>query len=481
MNVHRTNLPLPAVLLLLMAGCSSTGNITVADEEQAGSQLARQVENQVGYYNDTYLKNYVDSIGRRLVAELGPTPYSFRFQIIDQAEPNAFATPGGYVYVSRGLLALINSEDELAGILAHEISHVTERHHARQARRSTLPGLLTVPGNVVGSVVSPDVGKAINAPLERAGQVYLSSFGREQETEADAVGMQLAARSGYDPAALGDALTTLEQTMTQLTGQTRRFSWLDSHPLTPSRVANVERIAAGLSWQPGTPFARNRAGVYKRVDGLLWGHENPASGFFRDQLFLQPDMGFAIAFPAGWDTLNTPRFVGAKRTDNRALVILGSAGPPAPPQAYADAFIAELEKQAGVAPDESSSLEIGDWPAHFVRIRDASGSEPTSVYYVWVLAGRNMFEIIAAGLESETELMREAVFSLRELTEAERNSVVSYRVRAVTAAAGDTLASLGEREANEWDAEITAIVNGIDAATPLEPDQPVKILRAEPY
>ena len=397
MTTYRAALPLVAWLGLLAGGCSSTGNISVADEEQAGSQLARQVENQIGYYNDGYLKNYMDSVGRRLVAELGPTPYSFRFQIIDQAEPNAFATPGGYIYVSRGLLALINSEDELAGILAHEISHVTERHHARQAQRSTLPGLLTVPGNVVGSVVSEDVGNAINAPLERAGQVYLSAFGREQETEADTVGMQLAARAGYDPAALGDALNTLESTVTQLTGQTRRFSWVDSHPMTPDRVARVESLAAGLNWQPGTPFARDRAGIYKRLDGLLWGPENPASGFFRDQLFLQPDMGFAIEFPAGWETLNTPRFVGAKRADNRALVILGSAGPPAPPRAYAEAFIAELNKEAGVTPDESDAFEIGEWPAHFVRIRDTSGSEPASIYYLWVLATRNMFQIIAAG------------------------------------------------------------------------------------
>jgi len=306
-------------------------------------------------------------------------------------------------------------------------------------------------------------------------------FGREQETRADTVGMQLAARSGYDPAALGDALTTLEQTVTQLSGQSRRFSWVDSHPMTPNRVANVERVAAGLSRQPGAPFARDRAGVYKRLDGLLWGSENPASGFFRDQLFLQPDLGFAMAFPAGWDTLNTPRFVGAKRPDNRALVILGSAGPPAPPQAYAEAFIAELDKQAGVAPDETDAFEVGEWPAHFVRIRDASGSEPASIYYVWVLAGRNMFEIIAAGLESETEMMREAVFSLREMTDAERESVISYRVRAVTAAEGDTLASLGEREANQWDVELTATVNGIDALEPLKVEQPVKILRAEPY
>lgn len=481
MKSYRSITPWLAILLLLAAGCSSTGGVTVADEEQAGSQLARQVENQVGYYNDTYLKNYVDSVGRRLVAELGPTPYSFRFQIIDQAEPNAFATPGGYIYLSRGLLALINSEDELAGILAHEISHVTERHHAKQAQRSTLPGLLTIPGNVVGSVVSPDVGKTINAPLERAGQVYLSSFGREQETEADTRGMQLAARAGYDPAALGAALDTLEQTVTRLTGQARRFSWVDSHPMTPGRIAKVDKVAAGLSWQAGAPFARDRAGVYKRLDGLLWGNENPASGFFRDQLFLQPDMGFAMAFPAGWDTLNTPRFVGARRPDNRALIILGSAGPPAPPAAYAEAFIAELEKQAGVTPDETDAFEIGDWPGHFVRMRDTSGGEPASIYYLWVLAGRNMFEIIAAGLESETEVMREAVFSLRQMTDDERDSVVSYRVRSVIASDGDTLSAIGRREANQWDEDLTAIVNGLDANAPLEPEQPIKILRAEPY
>lgn len=481
MSPYRALLPLLTALSLLAGGCSSTGSITVADEAQAGSQLAREVENQVGYYNDSYLKNYVDSVGRRLVAELGPTPYSFRFQVIDQPEPNAFATPGGYIYLSRGLLALINSEDELAGILAHEISHVTERHHARQVQRGTLPGLLTVPGKVVGNVVSRDVGEAINAPLERAGQVYLSAFGREQENEADAVGMRLAARAGYRPAALGEVLGTLEATVTQLTGKTRRFSWIDSHPMTPNRIGAIDRQAAGLALQPATPFARDRAAVYQRLDGLLWGPENPASGFFRGQLFLQPDMGFAIEFPAGWQTLNTPRFVGAKRPDDRALVILGSAGPPAPPRAYADAFVAELDKQAGVAPDERDDFELGDWPAHFVRIRDTSGSEPASIYYVWVLAGRNMFELIAAGLEAETESMRAAVFSLREMVAAERDSVVSYRVRAVAAADGDTLASLGEREDNRWSPGLTAIINGIDESAALAPEQPVKILRAEPY
>jgi predicted Zn-dependent protease len=184
-------------LFLALTGCAST--VTIEQEEAAGASLAEQVENQIGLYNDDYLKNYVDAVGRRLVAELGATPYSFRFHVVDQAEPNAFATPGGYIYLSRGIMALVNTEDELAGVLAHEISHVTQRHHAKQASRGVLPGLLTVPGRVVGSVVSEDVGKMINAPIEGAGKVYLSSFSRGQESEADQVGMRLAGQAGYDP------------------------------------------------------------------------------------------------------------------------------------------------------------------------------------------------------------------------------------------------------------------------------------------
>ena len=191
---------------LALAGCGGTGAITVEDEKQAGAMAARQLEEQVGIYPGEFLTNYLDSVGRRLVSALGDTPYFFRFKIIDQSAPNAFATPGGYIYVSRGIMALINSEDELAGILAHEISHVTLRHHAQQAQRGVLPGVLTLPGRAVGKVVGEDVGNMVNAPLEAVGKTYMSSYGRGQESEADRVGMHLAARAGYDPLALADAL-----------------------------------------------------------------------------------------------------------------------------------------------------------------------------------------------------------------------------------------------------------------------------------
>ena len=185
-SCFRRPIGLPALVtaLSLLSGCA-TSVITPEVEEAMGTEMSVTVENQIGLYRQEPLESWVQAVGQRLVAKLGPTPYTFRFAVVDQFEPNAFATPGGFIYISRGLLAQMNSEDELAGVLAHEISHVTQRHHARQAGRSLGAGLLTIPGRAVG-IVSRDLGYMISAPIEAAGQVYLASFSRSQETEADA-------------------------------------------------------------------------------------------------------------------------------------------------------------------------------------------------------------------------------------------------------------------------------------------------------
>ncbi|MDJ0928545.1 MAG: M48 family metalloprotease [Gammaproteobacteria bacterium] len=464
-----------------LTACGGTGLTTVEDENQAGQQVARQVADQIGLYSDSYLRNYVDAVGRRLVAELGDTPYQFTFQIVDQPEPNAFATPGGYIYLSRGILALVNNEDELAGILAHEISHVTQRHHARQAQRSVLPGLLTLPGQVVGAVVSEDIGERINAPITQAGKVYLASFSRTQETEADTIGMQLAARAGYDPNALGSSLDNLERTVTVLAGEQRRATFFDTHPTTPDRVANIEKQGRSLQWSPVTPFAADQAAFFKRIDGLYWGPDNPLQGVFQDQKFLQPDMGFTVTFPDGWQTVNTPNFVGAFEPNQQALMVLGGAGQLAPPEAYARAFADEVERETGIVPDEIAPAELGEWPAHFVRIRDTSGEAPASIYYVWIRSDRTMFQIIAAGLDSYTETMRQAALSLRNMTQEERESIMAYRVRIATAEAGESIADLSGRTGNLWNEPLTEATNGRTSGAALEDGELIKILRAERY
>src|SRR5213079_3194867 len=154
---------------------------------------------------------YLGQVGARLVAAANDARWKFTFKIVDQQESNAFAIPGGRIYVSRGLLALVNREDELAGVLAHEIAHVNERHSTRQQRKGILPGILSLPGNIVGGIVSEDLGAIINAPIDTVGGAWLSRYSRGQESDSDRIGMRTAAKAGYDPSALADILGRLEQ------------------------------------------------------------------------------------------------------------------------------------------------------------------------------------------------------------------------------------------------------------------------------
>ena len=467
--------------ILVLAGCAGTGAITVEDEQQAGAAVARHLEEQIGIYPGEFLTNYVDSVGRRLVAALDDTPYYFRFKIIDQSEPNAFSTPGGYIYVSRGIMALINSEDELAGILAHEISHVTLRHHARQAQRGILPDVLTLPGRAVGKVVGEDVGNMINSPLEAVGKSYMASYGREQESEADRVGMQLAARAGYDPSALADALNNLERTVGLLTGENRGFSFFDSHPQTPTRVADIEHEAARIQWRPGKPFAKNQATFLKRLDGLTWGPNNPMQGVFVGQQFMQADMNFSIMFPDGWQTTNTPRYVGAFEPNQKAIVLFGSPERPGPAHELAEAFADELRSVAKLEPTEMRAFEIGEWPAYLVRIEDSSGVEPVSIYFVWINSRRSTFQIVAVGADRYRDELRETALSLRDMTADERRSIVAYRIRIATAEGGENMEALSTRTDNVLSAAFTAALNGLPSDVELDAGALIKILSKEAY
>src|SRR5205807_1569521 len=155
-------------LPVMSAQAQLLGSSAQSDIKQ-GAEVEKLVEKQIGLCSAPATEAYLREVGKRLATTVKDSRWDFRFQIADQKEPNAFAIPGGGIYVSRGLLILVNKEDELAGVLAHEIAHVTQRHSANQQRRGFLPGLLTLPGKLVGSVVSDDLGNLINAPIETVG------------------------------------------------------------------------------------------------------------------------------------------------------------------------------------------------------------------------------------------------------------------------------------------------------------------------
>ena len=444
-----------------------------------GAEVARQVEHQIGLYSLPKAEAYLGELGARLAASANDPRWKFRFQIVDQPEPNAFAIPGGGIYVSRGLLALVDREDELAGVLAHEIAHVTQRHSARQQRKGFLPGLLSLPGHVVGNVVGEDLGALVNAPIDTVGGAWLSHYSRGQESEADRIGIRTAAQTGYAPLALADILSRLEQDVVSQSGQEHRFSIFDSHPMTATRMKDIRSRAAALTPATNSPLAPDAASLFARFDGLWWG-ENPEAGAFHHNQFLQPTIGFTITFPEGWKHQNTPQYVIAAHPKQEAILLLGVAGAASDPEAAGAKLIERMRTKARAEPVSTRHGPLGEFPAFVVTYLDRSGRAPAYLHYAWVVMGGKTYQLIGLSPETHREALKNAALSLRPLTEVERRAVTGKRLRIVAARPGERLENLSARTGNAWSPAYTALVNGLKVDADLREGQLVKIARTEP-
>jgi predicted Zn-dependent protease len=474
-------LPLAALTIGMLA-FSAHGQLfgsPPSRDVEEGAQVAKLVEQQIGLYSLPEAEAYLRKVGDRLVTVVNDPRWKFSFHLVDQAEPNAFSIPGGGVYVSRGLLALIDREDELACVLGHEIAHVTQRHVAHQQRKSFLPGLLSLPGNLVGNVVSENLGALINVPVDTVGGAWLSAYSRSQEKEADRIGIRTAAQAGYDPAALAEILSRLERDVASQTGKERRFSIFDNHPMTKDRMQDIRRRASELAPAAIPPIAQDRAALFARLDGLWWG-ENPEVGVFHTNQFLQPVIGITITFPPGWKYRNTAQYVISVHPEQEAMLLLGIAGPASDPEAAGEKFIARMRKDAGIEPVSTRMTSLGEFPAFVVTYLEHSGRTPAYVDFTWVSMAGNTFRLIALVSEAQRETLRNATLSLRPLTAAERETVTGKRLRIRTARKGEGLEGLAARTGNAWSPAYTALVNDLVPEAVLSEGKPVKIVRLEP-
>ncbi len=244
-------LPILTVLLIPTAGCIGR-LMTPGAETELGSELAAKVEQQLGLVESEALQSYVQEVGFRL-ATASPKvrdSLTYRCRVIDMAPPNAFALPGGYIYISRGILPLLNAEDELANVLAHEIAHVSERHHLQHALRSTpfVPvNLATGIGAFAVGLVSPLLGRAVSAVGSAPGGLVLASYSRGQELEADAVGQEVAASAGWDPAAMSQVMESLTLDEQRRGGDPERRSYFATHPSSPDRARKTAERAEAFA------------------------------------------------------------------------------------------------------------------------------------------------------------------------------------------------------------------------------------------
>jgi predicted Zn-dependent protease len=455
---------------------------SASNDRDQGAQVARQVEDQIGLVSEPALQDYIRAIGRRLVNEVNDDRFHFSFDIVDQNEPNAFAAPGGYVYISRGLLALVNSEDELACVIAHETIHVTRRHSAKQERRGFLPGLLSVPGNIVGRVVDEDLGRLINSPTTLLGGVAIASYSRSHEREADTRGLKLAAGVGYDPAALATILTRMERAIALVVPEAggKRPGFFDTHPSTPSRASDIQKEAPRLTRASRPPIASDRADFLRRFDGLILG-DNPALGVFQGTRFIHPHLNITLEFPEGWKQINTPRVSGAQKKDGSAALVLGIAGKGDDPEPLGRAFVEKLRDEFRTAPSRAERTSIGTWPAYVVSITDTTSRSRSEMHFVWAAHEGTVFQLIGLGKPQDLPVLKACALSLREATADELNKINVRRLSLAASQPGETLKDFCQRNSAASSPELTALANDLSVDSPLTAGHLLKFAKTEPY
>lgn len=448
---------------------------------ELGAQCAQMIEAQMGIdHSSPAAAEYVDELGFKMARASGDPDWNFSFKIVDDATPNAFALPGGPIYVSRGLLALSCSEDELAGVIAHEIAHVTRRHASKQNRKGMLHGVLALPGDVVGGVLSEGLGNLINLPVDAVGGAVLSSYSRSHENEADEYGLQTTARAGYDPSKLASILQRLQQDVELSSGHEERFNIFDSHPMTKERTRRISKQVDEAELGPRKPIAKDTESFYAKLDGLWWG-VNPGAGIFREERFLHPDLNVTMRFPEDWVTLNTPTQVAAVEPKQQGAIILAMVEAPHTPEQLREIFVQQLYQEGRIQPVDMQEQQMGSQTIYIVTYLIKRARMPVYLHMGWGEVGKHSFQITALGDDRQRQALRASARSLRELTNTEHESITGLRLRIAKAQAGETLAELGARTGNSWDASYTALVNDLSPETELEAGQTVKIARLERY
>jgi predicted Zn-dependent protease len=437
---RRLALGLAPALYLGLASCATnpvTGGqdfvlVTEAQELRIGRQADAQVKQRYPLYDAHRMQAYVEGIGERLAKASHRPGISYRFVIVDSADVNAFALPGGYVYISRGILPYLNSEAELAGVIGHEIGHVTARHSVQ--RLSAAQGaqiVVSVAQIFVPAIRAAPAGLAVDA----LGSALLSGYGRDQELQADQLGATYLARTGYDPAAMRRALEVLKNQETfdaeiakQENREPRRYHGLfASHPENDRRVQEIAQHVTLLRTENATD---GRDEYLKRSEGLVFG-DNTHEGVVRDGVFYHRDLGIAMRLPPGWRPVNRPdRFVaiapqGAGRLELRTPV--RATGTPAE-------FVRRTESTGDAAP-----LEINGLAGAMTRSRDRVVAAIFHADRAYTIVG-TMTQF--ASVEADADPLVTSIKSFRPITEAERDRAKALTIKLITADAGTRMADL---------------------------------------
>jgi predicted Zn-dependent protease len=438
--------------------------VSTEQEIALGKEAAGQIAESIGRYPDAKLQAYVEGIGKRLAAGSERPDLPWSFTVLDDPTVNAFALPGGPIFVTRGILAHMNSEAELAAVLGHEIGHITARHSVDQISKAQLAQL----GLGLGMIFSEDLrqyGQVAGAGL----QLMFLKFGRDAERQSDELGFKYMVSEGYDPREMANVFTTLDRASAQA-GAGRLPEWLSTHPDPGNRADKARERAATVAEVEKLRADRER--YLANLGGVVFG-DDPRQGYFQGNAFLHPAMRFRFTFPEGWQKANTAAAVVAQSPQKDAVVQLTVAGKLSPEDASKRFFA-----QQGVKPASLETGTIGGLAASASWFEATTEQGALRGLVSFVSHGGTTFQLVgftpAPKIDAYATAFQQTFGTFGPLTDPAALAVQPARIELVKVPRDMTIAEFNAQFPSTVPADVLAIVNGVGEGDKLRAGQSAK-------
>lgn len=445
-----------------------------------GNQGFEMVKQQMGLCEFEPLESLVTKLGEKLVGQLEKPLFEYDFYLVDTPEPNAFALPGGKIFVTRGLLALPLTEDELAGVIGHEIIHSNNRHGVKTSAGSVFGKIISIPGLIVGGIFSGPIGQAVASPFLAGNELLQADYSRSNEKDADKEGTALAAKAGYQSIQLANILKRLSLEAEILTGESEKKSYFASHPYTPDRVKAITKHSKKNIQSTPSPILTPDE-FTKAFEGLNIGN-NPEFGYVHEKVFYHPTDLYSFKLSEDWQTAITPVSLSLGSTDGEAIMSFMVEEDTMTFKQYLDKFEKAMLQQSKVEP---SHKEYFEWHGHKGEVLEYTSNANEQVVKFQLFAvnygnGR-VFKIAALFTESAEEKVRELLENAKPIKNSTLPKTSVPTIKIVTAKEGETLQSIIVRSNSKDYANLMVLLNEKAMSSTFKEGQLVKAVVNETF
>lgn len=460
------------------APIASTGTPLTQTEREQGAKAHPQLVAEFGGVETGARAKYVETVARNVAVHSGLSnaPGDFTVSLLNSSVNNAFAIPGGYVYVTRQLVGLMNNEAELAGVLGHEIGHVAARHSAKRQAKAQQNALLGVLGQILSGVVLGNsalgqLGQKISSTVP---QLVTLRYSRKQELQADDLGIRYLKAASYDPKAMATLLASLAAQNSldaQLQGRDAKMpEWASTHPDPASRVQAALGKAAGVTGRT------NRDPFLNQVNGIMYG-DDPKQGVIEGRTFSHPELRLAFDAPQGFYMVNGTRAVSINGQGGQGQMATGPYSGDL--EAYVrNVFNALAGEGKTLAPTTMKRTTVNGLPAAYGQVRVSSGSgQVDATVYAYEFANDRAFHFVTVTAAGQSSVFDGMFNSMRRISASAAAAITPRRIEVVTVKAGDTVSSLARRMAFTDSQEARfRVLNALSSSDTVVAGQKVKIV-----